>query len=107
MSEKSLDSGNIEYIEEEILSEETNSESHSTLAEILKQLDVSETSVQRIVKNDQKLKKPFKQMKRHVLCLPDKPDKQKSMVRARKLLKQVTVNKLNRTFFSDAKVFKV
>ena len=87
MSEKSLDSGNIEYIEEEILSEETNSESHSTLAEILKQLDVSETSVQRIVKNDQKLKKLFKQMERHVLSLLDK---QKSMVRARKLLKQVT-----------------
>ena len=104
MSEKSLDSGNIEYIEEEILSEETNSKSHSTLAEILKQLNVSGTSVQRIVKNDQKLKKPFKQMNRHVLSLPDK---QKSMVRARKLLKQVTVNKLNRTFFSDAKVFKV
>ena len=35
------------------------------------------------------------------------PDKQKRIVRARNLLKQLTVNKLNRTSFSDEKVFKV
>ena len=33
------------------------------------------------------------------------PDKQKKIVRATKLLKEVTVNKLN--YFSDEKVFKV
>ena len=48
--------------------------------------------------------KPFKQMKGQVLS---PPDKQKSIVKKRKLLKQVIVNKLNRTFFSDEKVFKV
>ena len=93
---------NIEY-EEEIFSQETNPGSHSTHAEISKRLDISESSVRRIVKNDLKLK-PFKQMKGQVLS---PPDKQKKIVRARKLLKQLTVIKLNRTFFSDEKVFKV
>ena len=43
-------------------------------------------------------------MKSQVLRLPNK---QKRIVRARKLLKQITVNKWNGTFFSDQKVFKV
>ena len=34
-------------------------------------------------------------------------EKQKRIVRARKLVKQVTVSKLNRAFFGDDKVFKV
>ena len=85
--------GNIEYVVEEILSQETNPGSHSTPAEISKRLDISESSVQRIVKNDLKLK-PFKQTKGHVLS---PPDKQKRIVKARKLLKQVTVNKLTGT----------
>ena len=34
-------------------------------------------------------------------------DKEKRIVRARKLLKQLTANKLNRTFFNYEKVFKV
>ena len=43
---------NIEYAEEKTLSQETNPGSHSTPAEISKRLDISESSVQRIVKND-------------------------------------------------------
>ena len=60
-------------------------------------MDFSERSVRRIVKNDLKLK-PFKQLKGQVL-IP--PDKEKRIVRAIKLLKQVAVYKLNGTFFSD------
>ena len=93
---------NIEYVEEEILSTETNPGSHSTPAEISKRLDISESSVRKILKNDLKLN-PFKQMKCQVLS---PPNKLKRIVRARKLLKQVAFNKLNRTFFSDEKVFK-
>ena len=48
--------------------------------------------------------KPSKQIKSQVLSLPDK---QKSIVRARKLNKLNKFNKLNRTFFSDEKAFKV
>ena len=46
---------NIEYAEEKTLSQETNPGSHSTPAEISKRLDISESSVQRIVKNDLKV----------------------------------------------------
>ena len=46
---------NIEYVEEQILSQETNPGSHSTPAEIWKRLGISESNVQRIVKNDLKV----------------------------------------------------
>ena len=46
---------NIEYVEEQILSQETNPGSHSTPAEISKRLGISESNVQRIVKNDLKV----------------------------------------------------
>ena len=45
-----------EYAEEEILNQETNPGSNSTPAEIWKRLDISESSVRRIVKKDLKLK---------------------------------------------------
>ena len=93
---------NIDYVEKEILRQETNPAWHSTLAEVSKRLGISESSVRRIVKNDLKLKL-FKQMKGQVLS---PPEKQKRIVRARKLLKQLTVNKLNISFFSDEKVCK-
>ena len=61
--------------------------SQSTPEEFSKRLDISESSMRRIVKNDLKLK-PFKQMKGQVVS---RPGKQKEIVRARKLLKQLTV----------------
>ena len=94
---------NTEYVEEEISSQETNLGSPSTPAEISKRLDIFESSVRRIVRNYLKLK-PFKKMKGQVLS---PLDKQKSVVRVGKLLKQLTFSKLSKTFFSDEKVFKV
>ena len=61
---------NIKYAEEEISRQETNPGSHSTPAEISKRLDISESCVRKVVKNNLKLK-PFNQTKGQVLSLPD------------------------------------
>ena len=77
--------------------------SHSTPTLISKSLDVSVSSVRRIVREDLKLK-PFKKIKAQKLTLSDV---QKRVDHCKKLLRNITKEKLNITFFTAEKVFKL
>ena len=90
-------------MEEEILSQDDDPGSHSTPTLISKSLDVSVSSVRRIVREDLKLK-PFKKIKAQKLTLSDV---QKRVDYCKKLLRNITKGKLNKTFFTDEKVFKL
>ena len=94
---------NIHYVAEEILSQDDDPGSHSTPTLISKRLDVSVSSVRRIVRDDLKLK-PFKKIKAQKLT---PSDVQKRVDRCKKLLRNITKEKLNRTFFTDEKIFKL
>ena len=94
---------NIAAVEELILSQEDKPQTHRTQRQIVRDTGISRTSVQRIIKNDLRLK-CFK--KKRVQELTD-ANKLTRMVRARQLLKKYSATVVNFIWFTDEKVFTV
>ena len=76
---------------------------HATPSEIASTLNISETSVRRIIKDDLQLV-PFKKIRTQRLS---QGNIQKRIERCPKILRQFDKKSLDRAFFSDEKIFKV
>lgn len=94
---------NVEQVEELALSQETMPQSHSTQREIARTLRISQSSVNRIVRNDLRLT-CFKKHRAQELT---DANKQARLQRARKLLKLYPASLVNFVVFTDEKVFTV
>lgn len=94
---------NIQVVRDEIVSQEDAPGTHATPSEIAKHMDISESSVRRIAREDLNLK-PFKLLKGQKLTALNE---EKRVERSRKLLRHLPIARLERTFFSDEKLFKV
>ena len=94
---------NIQIVREEVLSQEDKPGTHSTPDEIAHTLNVSTPSVRRMVKEDLKLK-PLKHVKVQRLTAANCMQRQ---ICATRLIRSLTHQKLDKTFFSDEKIFKV
>lgn len=94
---------NIALVNEEVLSQEDHPGTHSTPAEIARSSGISESSVRRIVKLDLGLK-PFKKISGQKLS---ETNIENRVDRASKLLRNLTVERVNKTFFTDEKLFKI
>ena len=94
---------NIEAVHEMVLSQEGEPGTHKTPAEIALELDISESSVRRIVDEDLDLR-PLK--KKNVQSLSEH-DIERRFILSKKLLRMYTGKVLETAFFSDEKIFKV
>ena len=93
---------NIDEVEQRILSQDDPG-SHETPAEIAATMDISKSSVRRIAKKDLELV-PLKRVKGQKL---NETDEDKRVARGTKLLRSLTRDRVDVTFFSDEKIFKV
>ena len=94
---------NILEVEDRILSQENNPGSHRTPRQIAKELSLSRSSIRRIVKRDLNLN-VFKRIHGQKLTAIHE---QKRVAACKRMLRIITPDKLNRTFFSDEKKFTV
>ena len=94
---------NIEAVQELVLSQEDAPGTHSTPAEISRELSISRGSVHRIIHEDLDLR-PLKRTK--VQRLSER-DIERRLANSKKLIKMYTANVLKTAFFSDEKIFKV
>ena len=86
-----------------ILSQENDPGTHLSYREIAMETGIPRTGVQRIVKNDLGLT-PFKFT--NVQRLTNR-DEMKRVERCKKLLRHLTLARLEKTFFTDEKIFKL
>ena len=94
---------NIKQVGEMISSQDSNPGTHSTPSEISLELDISRSSVRRIIDLDLELR-PFKKQK--VQKLSDN-DMERRVQKCQTLLRIFTREVLETAFFSDEKIFKV
>lgn len=93
---------NIEKVEALILSQEDDPGNHLSQHEIARETGINRSSVERIAKLDLGLT-AYKKNKVHKLS---DSDKEKRVVRSKKLLRYMTHARLSKTFFTDEKIFK-
>ena len=96
-------SKNLDAIEDMILSQEDNPGTHISQREIARELSISQASVSRASKTDLSLK-AYRKTKSHALT---ENDMEKRVKRGKRLLRKMTKNNLNKTFFTDEKIFKL
>ena len=94
---------NIETVEKLVLSQEDAPQTHSTPAQIVQQTGISESSVRRIIDEDLQLM-PLKKITAQAL---NDLDVEKRLTRCKRLLRIFTHARVERTFFSDEKIFKL
>ena len=94
---------NINAVKQLLSSQEDKLGAHATPNEISKMMDISRTSIRRIIAEDLKLQ-PFKKIKGQRI---DTRTKEKRIERCPNLLRVFTKQVLETAFFSDEKIFKV
>ena len=93
----------IERVEELIQSQEGEPGTHLTSREVAAETGISRTSVRRIVKNSLGLT-AFKKIKGQKLS---EADIQRRLAITKRLLRKMTVARVDKTFFTDEKLFKL
>ena len=94
---------NIESVEALALSQDDNPQTHRTQRQIARELDISKTSVNRIVKEDLRLQ-CFKKRKAHELT---EANMQARLDRSQSLLRRYPAAMVNFIWFTDEKIFTV
>lgn len=90
-------------VNQRTISDPERPHTHASQRQIAQELGISKTSVHRIINQDLRLQ-AFKRIRGQKLS---DPDREKRVVRSRKMLRSLTVVRLEKTFFSDEKIFTV
>jgi inhibitor of nuclear factor kappa-B kinase subunit alpha len=94
---------NIQRVEQLILSQENKPQTHSTQREISRELRIGQSSVNRIVKKELRLKC----FKKHRATALTTANRQARLLRSRELLKRYPASLVNFIVFTDEKIFTV
>lgn len=94
---------NVQKVEERILSQETCPGTHMTPSQISKEIEISKSSIKRIIKLDLQLK-TFKRVHGQKLT---EVNCEKRVTISKRILRKFTEDKLSKTFFTDEKRFTV